>query len=283
MSKSSGFGQSSSTEQTGRIRTGSPVRPTSGSQISNYQDITRLPKINFVDDLGDLEFDTKSALKSLKSDFSWDNLDDSEVASMFGALNKSKVGIRRDDPFEEDGEVYKYSVFIMNDYLNEPQERRIIKYSDGRVVINNDAFYLKQKFDINTGKAEVDPAYKDKGIGTKSLARQVYFSVKNGVSYLKTYAFRDDADNSFGHIVWPKLGFDRLLSPSEAAYARKVFKDPMIRTVLDVLEKPGGDVHWFQYGSSANMVFNLTPGSRSMRRLARSAKNKLSGMYGRLW
>lgn len=283
MSKSSGVGNSSSTEQSGRIRSGSPVRSLSGSRVSNYQDIVTLPKVTFVDEMDGSDYNTNKDLKSLKADFSWDNLDNREIVSMFGGLNGSKVAIRRDTPSAENGEEHRYTIKIMNDFLNEPQERKLVKYSDGRVVISNEAFYLKQIFNPETKEVDIDPRFKEKGIGTKSLSRQVYYATKNGVSYLRTYAFRDDAGGSFGHIVWPKLGFDRLLSPSEAAFARKALKDPMIRTVLDVLDRPNGDLHWFEYGSSGVMVFNLTKGSRSFRKIATASKKKLSQQYGRLW
>ena len=194
---------------------------------------------------------------------------------MFGALNNSKIKIIKQREKE-------YSVQISNDFLDS-HDSVIYKDSSGRTKIDLDLFFLKRgNFTNSDGETEfgVLPQYQGKGIGTKSLSRQAFYAAKNGVKYISAYAA--EGDGMIGYYVWPKLGFDGPLTSYMKRFAQRHFKDNNINTILDIFDKPDGDSFWYDYGNSNSVIFNLSPKSRSNKRL-KSENIKLKNKFGRIW
>jgi hypothetical protein len=269
MSKSSGTG-ASGTEQSGRVRTGGggAVVPSSGTRFSNYDDVLNLPKVTFSED-------SLKVLKNLKKDFNLENISNEEVAAMFGALNNSEISVI---PYSNG-----YKAYISNDYLNSPQERIIKKDNKGNVYIKNESFFLKRGYFTDDSGNEVLgvlPEYQDKGIATKSLARQVFYAAKNGVKRIETMAAK--GLSMYGYYVWPKHGFEADIPMDIIDKTRKHFKDPNMKTMQDIFDKPEGDSYWKKFGDSRYMNFDLTPGSRSFQRLGK-VKNILLTKFDRIW
>ena len=270
MSKSSGTG-ASGTEQSGRVRTGGggAVVPSSGTRFSNYDDVLNLPKVTI--DRYSLE-----NLKKLKKDFNLKDISNEEVAAMIGALNNSEISIFT----WKDGE---YTLRIKNDYLNSPQERIIKKDNKGNVYIKNESFFLKRGYFTDDSGNEVLgvlPEYQDKGIATKSLARQVFYAAKNGVKRIETFAGK--GSTMIGYYVWPKHGFDGDIPPGLVNRTREYFNDPNMKTIQDIFDKPEGNSYWKRFGPPVEVEFDLTPGSRSLQRLGK-VKNILLTKFDRIW
>jgi len=269
MSKSSGTG-ASGTEQSGRVRTGGggAVVPSSGTRFSNYDDVLNLPKVTF-------DSDSLKVLKNLKKDFNLENISDEEVAAMFGALNNSEISVI---PYSNG-----YKAYISNDYLDGTQDRIIRKNLNGDIYIENSMFFLKEGDYINElGKRVTDilPEYKNKGIATKSLARQVFYAAKNGVKRIETLAVK--GLRTYGYYVWPKHGFEADIPMDIIDKTRKHFNDPNMKTMQDIFDKPDGGSYWKEFGDSHYMNFDLTPGSRSFQRLGK-VKNILLTKFDRIW
>jgi hypothetical protein len=270
MSKSSGTG-ASGTEQSGRVRTGGggAVVPSSGTRFSNYDDVLNLPKVTF-------DNDSLKVLKNLKKDFNLKDISNEEVVAMAGALNNSEIRVTN---IGNDS----YRISISNDYLDGTQERTISRDYNGNLIIDNNYFFLKRDYYMNDSGEEVFdilPEYKNKGIATKSLARQVFYAAKNGVKRIETVAAKSDTMN--GYYVWPKHGFEGNIPTDLVEKIRKRFKDPNMKTMQDIFDKPGGNSYWKTNGKEIYLEFDLTPGSRSLQRLGK-VKNVLLSKFGRIW
>ena len=270
MSKSSGTG-ASGTEQSGRVRTGGrgAVVPSSGTRFSNYDDILNLPKVTF-------DNNSLKVLKNLKKDFNLEDISNEEVVAMAGALNNSEIRVTN---LGKDS----YRISISNDYLNGTQERTISRDYNGNLIINNDLFFLRKGYFMDDSGNEVYdilPEYQDKGIATKSLARQVFYAAKNGVKRIETFAPKSNSMNGF--YVWPKHGFEGNIPTDLVEKIRKRFKDPNMKTMQDIFDKPDGGSYWKQFGKDVEVTFDLTPGSRSLQRLGK-VKNVLLSKFGRIW
>ena len=271
MSKSSGTG-ASGTEQSGRVRTGGggAVVPSSGTRFSNYDDVLNLPKVTFDNE------DSLKVLKNLKKDFNLEDISNEEVVAMAGALNNSEIRVTN---LGKDS----YRISISNDYLNGTQERTISRDYNGNLIINNDLFFLRKGYFMDDSGNEVYdilPEYKNKGIATKSLARQVFYAAKNGVKRIETLAAK--GLRTYGYYVWPKHGFEGNIPSRLLDRTRKHFKDPNMRTIQDIFDKPDGGSYWKQFGNDVEVTFDLTPGSRSLQRLGK-VKNVLLSKFGRIW
>ena len=270
MSKSSGTG-ASGTEQSGRVRTGGrgAVVPSSGTRFSNYDDILNLPKVTF-------DNNSLKVLKNLKKDFNLEDISNEEVVAMAGALNNSEIQVTN---LGKD----LYNINISNDYLDGVQQRTISRDYNGNLMIDNNYFFLKRNYYMNDLGEEVFdilPEYKNKGIATKSLARQVFYAAKNGVKRIETLAVK--SDTQIGYYVWPKHGFEGNIPSRLLDRTRKYFKDPNMRTIQDIFDKPEGNSYWKEFGRDVEVTFDLTPGSRSLQRLGK-VKNVLLSKFGRIW
>ena len=121
--------------------------------------------------------------------------------------------------------------------------------TDGDRYIHNDGLYIRP-----TGT----------GLGTQIFANEVSAAQERGFKYIVTEAGKGGGMN--GYYTWPLLGYDQPLSTMYETrnLAKKDY--PQAKTVLDILQSPGGRKWWKEHGCSmAEAKFDLTPNSRSMR------------------
>lgn len=265
-------GSATSTEKTGRTRNGTKQRTMSGGETDNFKDIVKLPRI---------KLNPNSDIEEYKVDFGMTDVPDAEVAAMFGALNGSKFNIVKKTPSNSSIKA-QYTVTIDNKFLDIPQERTVFLYDNGAKYTSNDFFFLKTEEGPDGKKVVIEP-YRNQGIGTKSVARQAYYSQKHGLTFLKLYGLRNDKEGDIGHYAWAVNGFDRKLTQQESALASSRFNDPNIRTIGDILDKPGGKDYWREFGNSGEMFFDLRSGSRSWKRLTDYSQSKLSKKTNKIW
>ena len=109
-----------------------------------------------------------------------------------------------------------------------------------------------------------------KGTGTKLFAQQVYAAQNAGFDHIRTYAAGlgrgtgiDDPLN--GYYTWARLGYDATVKVPEQF--RKHWGGATKLRISDVMSTAKGRERWRKYGFGANMRFDLTPGSYSMRTL----------------
>ena len=257
-------------ERSGASGSGSDKPKTSklsgDGDIDNFEDISKPPAGVT------LTIGSDSELRSLKSDiFNNPNISDDEVFAAFGALSGSSVDI-------SSSRSGRYSVSISAPYLSGTQNRSVVKYSNGDIIMSNSYF-------------RVAPDYQGTGIGTKSFARQVEFASKLGVNKISTFAAKStvyntdgslNKDRSYnGYYTWARLGYDA--SPTtRLTRAQNYFGKSDIRSIADLFDikasssKISGADWWKNNGESYDMTFDLTPGSRSRKRLTDYSKNYFS-------
>ena len=239
-----------------------------GGDIDNFEDISK-PSSNV-----ELRRGSRSALDAVKSEiFNNPNISDDEVFAAFGALSGSKIMIEK-----RSGSTVDYDVSIIAPYLDDVQKRNISKDYDGNIVMYNAYF-------------RVNADYQGTGIGTKSFARQVEFASKLGVNKITTSAAKSilrNADGSLnkqfsynGYYTWARLGYDA--RPADRiTEARSYYGSSNINSIADLfdIKASGGKISgadwWKNNGVSTRMTFDLTPGSRSRKRLTDYSKNYFS-------
>ncbi len=189
----------------------------------------------------------------------------SDIANLAGAGAfsgaKVEIGLR-------DG---RLQVDISHKYISKSDgmTRTMYRDADGKLTVRNDAFFLS-------------PSAQGKGLGTKSFSTQVADAQKAKVSYISTFALRNDArsDKSVGYKVWADLGYDGKLSGRvQTAWANL---NPLARfdgtktprTIRELYATRGGKTIWHTYGESQTMVFSLSRGSKSVKTLNSYLKGK---------
>lgn len=71
-----------------------------------------------------------------------------------------------------------------------------------------------------------------------------------------------------GYYVWPRFGFDGLMTPAQHARLPQTHRGS--RRLQELFAKPGGAAVWKRFGGKLkDLTFDLTPGSESWRLLER--------------
>lgn len=131
----------------------------------------------------------------------------------------------------------------------------------GDLVIHNDEFFMKE------GKG-------GQGLGAEIFAKQVQAAQEAGVKRIETHGAGKKGVGMNGYYTWPRFGYDQKLAymaPDAFDYNRNLKyrvgqKFPQAETLSDVFLTKEGRDWWKENGSGiANMEFDLTPGSRSLR------------------
>jgi len=99
-----------------------------------------------------------------------------------------------------------------------------------------------------------------------------------GVTRINALAFGeyDQFGTMNGYYTWPRLGFDGPIPIDTRSEARARF--PGVKSVGDIMTKPGGAAWWKQNGSEFHATFDFTPGSYSMQvfdRLSQAIVNRV--------
>lgn len=203
----------------------------------------------------------------------FDDLDDDFTLSVLGiddghVQEKSRVKKHETEySDEEDLDAYGIEVNISHPKLSSCTRFFGID-ADGNKFIKNELLVVK-------------PMYRGEGLGTSIFASQVEQASKSGFSYIQTHAAGDKESTMNGYYTWPRLGYDqdledlRRYEDSVSVYESAREKFPESRTVLDIMESPGGREWWKENGIDLrNARFDLREGSRSRQILASYLKEK---------
>lgn len=188
-------------------------------------------------------------------------LSDAQLVALVGAPDGSDVSISSFTTEDDHGKREYISIRTSNEFYSEAQSRLVFKEA-GQTVIKNDLFMVKDSA----------PA----GIGTRVLAREVVAARKLGINTIQTFAARyispKGTSNYYGYKVWPKLGFDTLISNIQGQYRGSVSGAEVLReagsrsgarTLQDLLSTPNGRALWDLHGAGTLMYFDTRVGSRN--------------------
>lgn len=143
--------------------------------------------------------------------------------------------------------------------------RSIRKDADGNVIIHNDIF-------------EIEDHSPYKGKGAELFLNQVQALRDAGVSEIETHAAGYKGHSRFnGYYTWPRFGYDGTISEHIFDRLPENFKRKMgrSRSVLDLMELPGGKDAWKEHGGDIlDAKFDLRDGSRSMKTLEAYLKER---------
>ena len=241
-----------------------------GGSIDNFADISNSPtNITFYD--ADLANETLELARGKKF-FNNSKVSMDDLLGAFGVMNGSNVNLYFDD--------INKSYIIASIQSPYGTQTRVLK-SNGigkSPYIKNDYFAISEEF-------------RGSGVGTKSLARQVEFASKLGVSHIDTYAYRSSIYNSDGtlnkeqsyngYYTWPRLGYDANLSNNNRNILSNYYgKD--VKTLRDLFDIPesstraSGAAWWKQYGNSIDVKFDLSANSKSRKVLTEYTKKYFS-------
>jgi len=142
-------------------------------------------------------------------------------------------------------------------------------YVDHPYYRDNQSCWLEKKGDDRILKTVLfstnDKA--PKGFGRTIFVRQVHNAQKLGFTKMQCLAERNDKGGYFGYYLWPLLGYNAKLEPSEQ---EKIYADTGFRPT-DMHEVIANDVTrewWRVNGDSKIMEFDLRPGSKSLEILS---------------
>ncbi len=132
------------------------------------------------------------------------------------------------------------------------------RHPDGSLVCHNDIFYIHKNS-------------PHKGQGYQFTARQVAALCALGFhKIMMGSAVGRKGANSNGYYTWPLFGFGGRMHDYQYSELAPEFQKALgkSREILDLFELPGGPEEWKEKGSGlSNLEFDLSDGSRSMRRL----------------
>lgn len=117
------------------------------------------------------------------------------------------------------------------------------------------------------------------------FAQQVQNATAHGFSHIECFAAKSAGKDGFtGYRVWPWYGYDQRIEKLELEVgdrtAKRVIRDlhkafPDAETLIDVYNETGGYEFWKKRGHGVhNMVFDLSPDSKSRKRLAKQWQKK---------
>jgi GNAT superfamily N-acetyltransferase len=134
-------------------------------------------------------------------------------------------------------------------------EREIATDEDGGPVLYAVSFSVHKEF-------------QGHGIGGDVFSRMVDQAARLGMNQIRTSAGRSDTD--FGYHVWPRFGYDVHLSDAATdglGFAIEALPAHLrgAQMLSDLMTTKEGRDWWTKHGSTTDMTFDLTPGSRSMQ------------------
>lgn len=207
------------------------------------------------------ETETKTWDKAdVDSQTSWifpgQNITAADLGKMVGAQNGSTVMV---------GKSYSGGIQVSVDhpYITDCS-RRIYGTNDGKVVCKNEVFFLRRK-------------YRRGGFGMAQFSDQVRNCAEMGVDRIETCAGKGSGMN--GYATWPILGYDGSLDEARRqGMSRLPGEFEGARTIQELFDLPGGLDWWCGakgedgkrrggHGVMMSMTFDLSPDSRSMKRL----------------
>lgn len=164
------------------------------------------------------------------------------VPHLVGAIDGSLISVTH-DPIQD-----AYVFEVIHRWLDRPMVR-ILNWN-----VVNPAWSL-----VINSQFFLDGAKQRKKYGTRSIAVEVRCAQQLGISEVACLAAR--GAGQIGYATWPKLGFDRDLTPQEIASLSPQFAGCAL--VSDVLARPGGVQYWEVNGTGGWCTFDTTLGSTS--------------------
>lgn len=117
----------------------------------------------------------------------------------------------------------------------------------------------------------VHPGQQGQGIGARVFADQVRAAQQAGISRIVTEAARMEGGQNplNGYYTWARLGYNVSFSKAPPELRAQVAGQfgKSVRTLQDLMAKPGGPAWWKQHGQAFTGTFDLKPGSKSLRAL----------------
>lgn len=149
------------------------------------------------------------------------------------------------------------NVMSNNPFLAEHENASVIVYSEVEgASLHGEALYIRRLM--------LAPDAPDR-LATVAFGQMAISAYRRGFRHIMLYAAgngpldRSDPHGLVGFNVWPKFGFDAVLSPAELNAA-----SPALRACKTVQEVIATDPQWWpQHGRARDMRFDLTPNSRS--------------------
>lgn len=185
--------------------------------------------------------------RALAEQFFGRNFTDEELACAVGALDESKVIVRKKKDADE------LRIEIQHPQIQD-QQRWIRCTPQGELIIFNYRFYKKPD--------------APSGVGLTSFLRQVKQASAFGVKRIETFGagtYRSlRVRGESGYFVWARFGFDAPLLVSQQVL---LTRNPLLRgakTLNDLFARPGGAEWWKINGEELYLVFDLSPQSSMM-------------------
>ena len=174
---------------------------------------------------------------------------DEELAHAVGALDDAVIEVRKKQGADE------LRIEIRHPWLSE-QKRWMRRDAQGDLLIFNYRFYKKKD--------------TPSGVSLDSLVRQVSGARALGVQRLETFGAGDftsaqQPDGEIGYWLWAKFGFDAPLSEADQQIAAAELGLAGVKTLNDIIDRPGGEYWWYRAGSGLTMKFDLASDSSMMR------------------
>lgn len=179
-----------------------------------------------------------------------------DIAGLGGATDGADVHMESET--DEEGRSV-VGIHIKGDHYK--AKRQIGVDANGKRFINNESFF-------------VDEGHQGKGIGGASFNRMIEHAIAAGVSYVITFADRNDAQAVNGYAIWPKMGFDadipsdkkrQIEMAVESGRVPKTEDGKVPSKLSELMKTPEGREWWEERGQGMEMRFDLTAGSISRK------------------
>jgi hypothetical protein len=129
------------------------------------------------------------------------------------------------------------------------------------IVLLNDGFRINVR------------VMRGQGLGLQIFCRQTHHAAALGVNRIETVAGRNNDEN--GYCTWPRYGFQGML-PASVRHLLPLGLEQS-HTILDLMSHEKGRDWWREHGVTIPVRFDLAPGSRSRRTLARYVRERILG------
>jgi GNAT superfamily N-acetyltransferase len=119
----------------------------------------------------------------------------------------------------------------------------------------------------------VNDGAKGQGLGTQVIHDQAQFLAQHGFKLMRLDAARSNSENENGYYSWPRLGFDKTLTPTEKMDLPAAHQG--VSRVSDLMKTKDGREAWLKHGDTLrDMEFDLAPGSPANQVLAAYVKER---------
>jgi hypothetical protein len=179
----------------------------------------------------------------------------SEYAGLAGTPDGAKAEVGASD-----GRLY----IEMRDPVTAARGYYYLYRSEAAIVLLNDGFRIESH------------TMRRHGFGLQMFFRQARNAAALGVDRIHTIAGRTNGEN--GYYTWPRYGFQGELPASVRRLLPIGLENS--RTILDVMASEKGRDWWRTHGVPLRVRFDLAPGSRSRRTLARYVHERFADPCG---